>query len=115
MKQLLNSVEKEKETLIKSFLPSLNKVLRATVSEYYLTCGKAKCRCRKGKKHGPYLYLSSSKSGKVEMYKVPKELENEVKEGVKIYKEIRKKLWRLCELNREILWEKSKTTKKERP
>lgn len=115
MKQSLNSVEKEKKALIKSFLPALNKVLRATVSEYYLTCGKAKCRCRKGKKHGPYLYLSSRKDGKIKMYKVPKGLENEVKEGVRIYKEIRKKLWRLCELNREILWEKSKISKKERP
>ncbi len=27
-----------------------------TYQEQYRTCGKAKCTCRTGRKHGPYLY-----------------------------------------------------------
>ena len=31
--------------------------IRASCVEQYLTCGKRNCRCRRGKKHGPFAYL----------------------------------------------------------
>jgi hypothetical protein len=106
MKHSLESIKEERRQLIKVLTPLLKKVLRATLSEYYLTCGKKNCKCKEGKKHGPYLYLSSSGDAKVKMHKVPKGLEDKVREGVTAYNEVWKKLCRLCEINRELLWNK---------
>ena len=32
-------------------------LLRGSCVEQYLTCGKRNCRCRQGRKHGPFQYL----------------------------------------------------------
>ncbi len=108
MRSALRSIENEKKKIIGSLTPLLDKVLRATLSEYYLTCGKKGCRCKRGQKHGPYLYLSSSEKGKVKMHKVPEGLEGETRKGVEAYNKVWEKLCRLCELNRELLWRGAK-------
>ena len=33
-------------------------IIRASVVERFGTCGKANCACHRGKKHGPYYYLT---------------------------------------------------------
>lgn len=38
--------------------PPLDEVLRGTLRRRYLRCGKAGCHCRKGRGHGPFLYLN---------------------------------------------------------
>lgn len=99
----IEQVEKERQKLMKE-LPSLKEILRSTISRNYMTCGYKKCRCHKGEKHGPFVYLGTKVKGKLKMYFVPKELEKEVREGVKRYNILWEKIYRLCDLNREILW-----------
>ena len=40
--------------------PELTEVLRGTLRERYVRCGKPGCHCRKGQGHGPVRYLSVS-------------------------------------------------------
>ena len=53
---LLALVERRKRTA--AGVPNLAEVLRGTLRERYVRCGKARCHCRKGRGHGPFLYLS---------------------------------------------------------
>jgi hypothetical protein len=38
--------------------PPLDEVLRGTLRRRYLRCGKSSCHCKKGRGHGPFLYLN---------------------------------------------------------
>jgi len=41
-------------------LPPLGEILRGSLTERYLTCGKPGCKCARGERHGPVWYLSVS-------------------------------------------------------
>lgn len=41
-----------------SAAPQLPEVLRGTLLRRYVRCGKPGCRCRTGRGHGPFLYLT---------------------------------------------------------
>ena len=102
---------KEKRQQIINKSPSLKKILRSTISKYYLTCGYKKCWCHKGKKkHGPFIYLSHSEKGRTKMHFVPKELIKDVQEKVGNYKRLHEIIYKLCKINREILWLEKKNT-----
>ena len=103
----LNRLEKKRQAIIKR-LPKFNRILRTTISKYYLTCGYKKCRCHQGEKHGPFIYLSVSEKGKTKMYFTPKEIVKQVKEGVKNYHKLWQDIYKLCEVNRAILWLKKR-------
>jgi len=96
-------LKKERQSIIDQ-LPRLERVLRTTISKYYLTCGYKQCRCHRGEKHGPFVYLSVTEKGKTKMYFTPKEIVKHVKEGVKNYHKLWQDIYKLCEINREILW-----------
>ena len=101
-----NQLSSQKKKLIKS-LPPLDKILRATISKYYLTCGKPACHCHKDKKkHGPYYYLSAKEESKTRMFLIPEGFLNEVKRGVSYYNQLWEIIYKLCKLNRQILWKK---------
>ena len=100
----IDRLKQEQKKLIRT-APSLKKILRTTISKYYLTCGYKKCWCHNGKKkHGPFIYLSHSEEGKTKMYFVPKELIKNVQEGVRNYKRLHEIIYKLCKINQDILW-----------
>ncbi len=110
--QKSRSVKNQQKKLLNS-IPPLNKILRATVSTYYLTCGKQNCYCHKGKrKHGPYYYLSAKEEGKMRMFLIPGELLKEVRTGVKYYNQLREIIYSLCKTNRQILWKRKENKRK---
>ena len=39
-------------------MPPLEEVLRGSLVERYLRCGKPNCRCARGRRHGPLWYLT---------------------------------------------------------
>lgn len=100
-------LEAKRENILKK-VPSLKKILRTTINKCYLTCGYKKCHCHKGKKHGPFIYLTATISGKTKGYFVPKKIIKEVKTGVSNYNQLWKYICELCEINRKILWIKKK-------
>ncbi|MEW5693878.1 MAG: DUF6788 family protein [Candidatus Hydrogenedentota bacterium] len=110
----ITELKAQRERFVKQ-LPPFKKILRSTISQYYLTCGYKRCICHKGEKHGPFIYLSAKEEGRLKMNFVPHSLVNEVKSQVKNYNKFWSILCKICQLNRKILWlEHSKKIKVQR-
>ena len=71
-------------------------LLGGTLSLRRVTCGKKGCRCARGERH-PALYLVSRRGGKLRQVFIPKELEKEVREWVRTYRDVQDLLERLSE------------------
>src|SRR6266540_5575365 len=81
------------------------RILFGTLSETYRTCGGEGCRCHRGEKHGPHLYVSfRGEEGKTTGCYVPKALEREMREGAEAWGRLEKVLRELAERNRRRLW-----------
>ena len=78
-------------------LSHLSRLLRGTLSVRSLTCGKANCRCARGKFHVS-LYLVQSHNGRPRQLYVPKEWEDRVRQAVKDYQELQALVEELSEL-----------------
>ena len=88
-------------------LPRSENIVKGSLVELLISCGKANCRCRKGEKHTG-LYLSQSRQGKTKMTYIPKRHEQTVQEGVRRHRELLKVVERLSECNMKILkWKKA--------
>ena len=75
-------------------------LMRGTLSIRKITCGKPTCRCRKGHKHVA-LYLTYSLGGKTHQMFIPKNLEQEVRQSVGNYQNVRQLLERISTVARE--------------
>ena len=98
---------KEARALASKALPLLTDVLRGTLRRRYVRCGKASCHCRKGRGHGPFIYLSVTlKGGKTQQITVAPEDYGTALRLVENYQI----LWRLLEkvstINRLLLSER---------
>ena len=80
--------------------------LRASYVKQFLTCGKKKCRCRRGFKHGPFFYLVQCLgTGRVRKFllKTP-EQRQQARAGIAAHLKIQQRLAELSEINTELLW-----------
>ena len=59
-------------------------MIRGTLSERALTCGKSSCKCARGEKH-VYLYIVASEGGKYRQRSVPKRLHGDIRRWVANY------------------------------
>jgi hypothetical protein len=97
------ALRKRRDSLSR-ILPPLRDVLRGSLSERYLTCGKPDCRCARGERHGPIWYLSVSldqthRRGTT----VPAAQLPEVRRGIESYHRVKEHLEKISEINRELL------------
>lgn len=83
--------------------------LPGSLRQRMIKCGKKKCRCRKGRLHGPYCYFAPSKCRGKWQY-IPEENIKKVEHGVadwkkqqKIDTEIKDGSARLKEIRREVV------------
>jgi len=77
-------LEDRKQTVVAS-LPPFTEMVRGSLFERLIKCGKASCRCAQGKGH-PTTYLSVSfKGGKTVQITVPKKLVSRVRKWVENY------------------------------
>src|ERR1700682_6172623 len=85
-------------------LPPMEQLLRGSIIERYLRCGKPGCKCAQGPGHGPKYYLSVSYPGlRPQMDYVPQELYAQTAEFLANYHRAREILEEICEINRELL------------
>jgi hypothetical protein len=86
-------------------LPDPTETIRGSVVKYYLACGKQACRCHQGgPKHGPYYYLMTTlKPGKTRMVKLSPEQIKVVQTWVRNFKNYKKGLEKISQLNTRIL------------
>ena len=76
-------------------------LLRATLNEREVTCGKKGCRCAQGERHAA-LYAVSSQEGKTRQVFIGREREGTVRQWVANYHRVRELLEDLS----EVFWEK---------
>jgi len=81
-------------------------ILRGTIIQRGNICGKAGCRCKKEKNpilHGPYKYLSHRSRKTTNMIFLNKTKLLYANKGIKQYPELIKLIYRISEINFEIL------------
>jgi hypothetical protein len=84
--------------------PRLDEVLRGTLRERYVRCGKAGCHCREGPGHGPVSYLSVTlgRGDTTQFTIAPEDLET-ARQLVANYERLRRALEGVSAVNRELL------------
>lgn len=87
--------------------PNLGEVVRGTLRQRYVRCGKPGCRCERGKGHGPFLYLSVTVGvGKTLQITVAPEDRAIAERYVRNYRRIQGLLEEVSNINRELLRER---------
>ena len=97
------ALRKRREGLAK-LLPPLQEVLRGSLMQRYLTCGKPDCRCARGERHGPVWYLSvtldqAHRTGST----VPSHQLEQVRRWIENYHGVKERLEKISDINRELL------------
>jgi hypothetical protein len=84
-------------------LPPLEDVLRGSIVERSICCGRASCHCAEGVGH-PVTYLSVTLGGgKTKQISLPPALREQARRGVSVYLECWAILEEISEINRELL------------
>ena len=87
--------------------PSLAEVMRGTLRQRYVRCGKPGCHCERGKGHGPFVYLSVTVGvGRTVQITVDRKDRALAERYVRNYRRLQDLLERISEINRELLRER---------
>ena len=80
-------------------------LLRASYVERFTTCGKANCVCAKGRRHGPFYYLTSNLApGHVLKFLLKDQAQQQrAEQGVRHYQIHWERLEELSQINAELL------------
>src|SRR2546427_6765994 len=101
----IRSIQRAQQRLQREMAGLAERVILGALAETYRTCGQPDCRCRRGEKHGPHLYISfRGKEGKTTGYYVPPPLAGAVRDGVEAWRKLQALAREVAELNRERLW-----------
>jgi hypothetical protein len=87
-------------------MPAWTEIIRGSLTRYYLTCGKASCRCHRSKsdRHGPYWYLSvPTGKGRNKSYLLAAEQVPVVRQATAAYRRLWKALCHISNLNLALL------------
>jgi hypothetical protein len=84
-------------------LPPLTEVVRGSLVERYLRCGKPSCRCLKGPGHQAYYLTVSFARGRTEQVTVPKALVPVVERWLANYDRWWRAIEEISGTNRELL------------
>ena len=94
-------------------VPDPTAVLRGSVRERYVRCGKEGCHCQEGRGHGPVYYLSVSLgAGKTKQITLTRETYEIAQQYVRNYVRWKEILEEASSHNREILVERRKQTRR---
>jgi hypothetical protein len=85
-------------------LPPMGQLLRGSIIERYLRCGKPGCKCARGEGHGPKYYLSVSFPGlRPQQDYVPQGDYAQISQYLANHQQLRTIVEEICEINRELL------------
>jgi hypothetical protein len=85
-------------------LPDLTEILRGSLRRRFVRCGKAGCHCKRGRGHGPVVYLSTSQAdGQTRQITITADAYALAKRYVENYERARRILDRVCSTNRDLL------------
>jgi len=94
-------------------LPPLTDILRGSLLERYVTCGKPACKCARGERHGPSWYLTVTLGpGRTKGGIVAAEQVEQVRGWIENYHRLRERLEKISDINRELLRRQSEKQRK---
>ena len=97
------ALKERRKGLLRQF-PDLKEVLRGSLVERYLTCGKPTCRCARGERHGPVWYLTATlRVGKTVGMQVPESKLAQVRQWLDNHRKLKEGLEAISEINWELL------------
>jgi len=104
------ALRKRREGLVR-LLPPLGEILRGSLMERYLTCGKSACKCARGERHGPVWYLSvtldqSHRAGRT----IAADQVEQVRGWIENYHRVKQHLEKISNINRELLHRRKRRT-----
>ena len=78
-------------------------ILKGSLIERFTVCGRSGCRCMKGNKHGPYLYVSVFDGKQSRQVYVPQAMHAEVRAWLKNYQRLSATIGKLSECSVELI------------
>lgn len=89
-------------------LARAGEIMKGSLVERWTRCGRPGCRCGKGQKHGPYLYVSVFRDGRTRSVYVPQHLQEEVRRWVQNTRDLENDVAEITWLNAQLLRRLSK-------
>ena len=94
-------------------LPPLEEILRGTLLERCVTCGKPNCKCARGERHGPAWYLNVTLDQAHRTSEtVPAEQVERVRKWIDNFHQVRDNLEKISDINRELLRRQKRSNNK---
>jgi hypothetical protein len=94
-------IERRRRLLVQ--LPPLDEVLRGSLVERSVRCGKPSCRCASGELHAAVYLSVTHRGGRTEQISVPRELVASVRHGIAVYQKWWEILEQVASVNRDLL------------
>lgn len=94
---------RRRRSLLARRLGRRGELMRGSLAQLYVRCGRKDCRCAQGEKHGPYLYVSVFQGRRTKSVYVPRHLEGEVRRWVENAQAVQRDTVEITRLNVELL------------
>lgn len=98
----MNHLTRRRERLLAK-LPPLDEVLRGSLVERSVRCGKPSCRCASGELHSAVYLSVTHRGGRTEQISIPRELIGTVRDGIAVYQQWWEILEQVSAINRDLL------------
>ena len=95
-------LQKRRTDLEVILIRSRKKMEAGSLIQVFTSCKKKNCKCSKGEKHGPFLYLNQKIAGKYKQRYANKESDKPTVKRVRAYMEFQDTLAQLRKINKEI-------------
>ena len=84
-------------------LPLLDDILRGSLVERAVRCGKPSCRCADGELHNAVYLSVTHRGGRTEQISIPRDLVATVRHGIGVYQRCWEILEQVSAVNRDLL------------
>lgn len=101
VRQKIAALDAERASYIQTVL-DLRELFAASLSVVFRTCGKERCACARGERHGPYFFLSIQSAGRNERYHLSSAQADKAQPAIDRYRLFLKTLRQLRAVDRRI-------------
>jgi len=102
LRQKVSVLRIERKKLEDKLLSFRGEMLPYYLKEYYFPCGKVNCKCKKGKLHGPFLYIVGKEGDKRIFQYVKRKDIHTIEKTAGSYKRYQKTLAEIRKINKTI-------------
>jgi len=96
------SLQEQRLPLELKIINSRSKILPGSLIQVFTSCTKGNCKCTRGEKHGPFLYLNLTVDGKRTQRYAGKKSDKPIVAKVKAYMDYQDTLAHIRKINKEI-------------